>query len=367
MMTMKELLKKLIEAKASDLHIMSGLRPALRIDGELRPMSEYPELSPETAKELIYSLLTEDQKRSFENDPEHRYELDFGYGIPGLGRFRINIHKQRGTIAGAFRALATTIPKLEELGLPESVGQFISAKKGLVLVTGPTGCGKSTTLAAMIDRINDTRSDHIITIEDPIEYLYSSRKSYITQREVGYAADTLSFKHALKYTLRQDPDVILVGEMRDRETVDISLSSAETGHLVLGTLHTTNAVQTVERIVDFFPPDQHPQIRSLLASNLLGVISQVLLPRIDQPGRCVASEVLIANFAIKNNIRNGKVEAMYQTLQTSAAEGMQTMDQSLLKLCKERKIDYDTARPYIYDKASHEAMKVYSRPGARRV
>jgi twitching motility protein PilT len=366
MVTMKELLEKLIQTKASDLHIMAGLRPALRIDGELKPLTEYPELSAETAKELIYSLLTEDQKRNFESDPEHRYELDFGYGIAGLGRFRINIHKQRGTIAGAFRALATSIPKLSELGLPESIGAFVAAKKGLVLVTGPTGCGKSTTLAAIIDTINSIRSDHIITIEDPIEYVYESKKSYITQREVGYAADTLTFKHALKYTLRQDPDVILVGEMRDRETVDMALSAAETGHLVLGTLHTTNATQTVERIVDFFPSDQHQQIRSLLASNLVGVICQMLLPRIDQPGRCLASEVLIANFAIRNNIRSGKSESMYQTLQTSAAEGMQTMDQSLLKLCKERKIDYETAKPFIYDKATHETLKVYSRPAARQ-
>lgn len=364
-MTMLDLLKKLVELKGSDLHVMAGNPPAVRVNGDLKPLADHPRLSPESAKELIYSILTEDQKRSFEHDPERMNELDFGYGVSGLGRFRVNVHKQRGTVAASFRSLASIIPKLADLGLPESVQNFTTAKRGLVLVTGPTGSGKSTTLAALIDTINATRCDHIVTIEDPIEYLHNSKKSYVTQREVGPSNDTLSFKNALKYTLRQDPDVILIGELRDFETIGIAISSAETGHLVFGTLHTTSAVQTVDRIVDVFPPEQQNQVRVQLAANLLGVLSQILLPRTDQAGRCLASEILIANFAIRNNIRSGKTESISQTLQTSAAEGMQTMDQSLLKLCKEGKIDYDTAKPYIYDKAAHETMKMFQRPAAK--
>jgi len=365
-MTILDLLKKLIEMKGSDLHLMAGLQPAVRVDGVLKALAEYPKLSPEAVKDLAYSILTADQKQSFEHDPEIRYELDFGYGLPGLGRFRCNVHKQLGTVAVAIRALASVIPKLEGLGLPDSVKLFIAAKRGLVLVTGPTGSGKTTTLAALIDSINAARCDHIITIENPIEYIHVSKKSYVTQREVGPANDTLSFKSALKYALRQDPDVILVGEMRDYETIGVAITSAETGHLVFATLHTTNATQTIDRIVDVFPSEQQSQIRVQLATNLLGVISQLLLPRVDQPGRCLASEVMIANFAIRNNIRGGKTESMYQTLQTSSAEGMQTMDQSLIKLCKEGKIDYEIAKPYIYDKATHETLKIYQRPAARQ-
>jgi len=210
--------------------------------------------------------------------------------------------------------------------------------------------------------VNSTRSDHIITIEDPIEYLHKSKKSYVTQREVGNAGDTLSFKNALKYALRQDPDVILIGEMRDYETIGIAITSAETGHLVFGTLHTSSAAQTISRVVDVFPTDQQGQVRTQLASNLIAIVSQVLLPRIDQTGRCLACEVLFANSAVKNNIRAGKTEAIYQTLQTSSAEGMQTMDQCLIKLCKEGKIDYATAAPYLYEKTSHETLKSFRAP-----
>jgi twitching motility protein PilT len=364
-MTVIDLLKKLVELQGSDLHIMAGNTPAIRVDGELKPQEDLGRLTPDATKELVYSILTDEQKRIFEHDPERMNELDFGYGVAGLGRFRVNVHKQRGTVAAAFRSLATTIPKLGDLGLPESVKTFTTAKRGLVLVTGPTGSGKSTTLAALIDSINSTRCDHIVTIEDPIEYLHNSKKSYVTQREVGPSNDTLSFRNALKYALRQDPDVILVGEMRDYETIGVAITSAETGHLVFGTLHTTSAIQTVDRIVDVFPPEQQNQVRVQLASNLLGVVSQILLPRVDQPGRCLASEVLIANFAVRNNVRSGKTDSIYQTLQTSAAEGMQTMDQSLLKICKEGKIDYETAKPFIYDKSAHEAMKHYHKPAAR--
>jgi twitching motility protein PilT len=364
-MEMLELLKKLVEMQGSDLHLMAGLPPAVRVDGHLRALAGHDRLSPGDVHGLIYGILTEDQKRHFENDQDFRYELDFSYGVSGLGRFRCNVHKQRGTVAISMRALATVIPKLEDLGLPESVKLFTQAKRGLILVTGPTGCGKSTTLAAFIDAINQTRCEHIITVEDPIEYLHNSKKSFVSQREVGLHGDTLSFKNALKYALRQDPDVILVGEMRDYETIGVALTSAETGHLVFATLHTLNASQTVERVVDTFPADQQPQVRTQFASNLLGIVSQILLPRVDQPGRILACEVLIANFAIRNNIRMGKPEAIYQALQTGGNEGMTTLDQSLTKLVKEGKIDYETARPFIYDKATHETLRTFQKPATR--
>jgi twitching motility protein PilT len=365
-MPMLDLLKTLMELKGSDLHLIAGRPPAVRVHGELLPLPLAERLAPDAARELIYELLTEDQKKQFERDPENRYELDFGYGVAGLGRFRVNVHRQRGTVAATIRALALSIPHLEDLDLPPAIKRFTEAKRGLVLVTGPTGSGKSTTLAALIDAINTNRSDHIITIEDPIEYLHNSKKSYVTQREVGPDGDTLSFKNALKYALRQDPDVILVGEMRDFETIGIAITSAETGHLVFATLHTSSAAQTIDRIVDVFPPEQQDQIRVQLASNLLGVVSQVLLPRADRPGRILACELMLANFAVRNNIRMGKTEGLFQTIQTSAAEGMQTMDQCLLRFCREGSIDYETAKPYVYDKFTHETLKaIPPRPGAR--
>jgi twitching motility protein PilT len=362
-MIFHDLLKVLIEHKGSDLHIIAGHHPAVRVNGELRPLEEFERLNPQSAKALIYSVLTPHQINCFETDPETRNELDFGYGVPGVGRFRFNVHVQRGTTAATVRALASQIPSIAELGLPEAVNEFVKAKKGLVLITGPTGSGKSTTLAALIDAVNTTRADHIITIEDPIEYLHKSKKSYVTQREVGNAGDTLSFKNALKYALRQDPDVILVGEMRDYETIGIAITSAETGHLVFGTLHTSSAAQTVSRVVDVFPADQQAQVRIQLASNLIGVLSQILLPSRDHSGRVLACEIMMANGAVRNNIRAGKVEAISQTLQTSGPEGMQTMDQCLIRLCSEGKIDYDTAAPYLHEKTSHETIK--ARRGAR--
>ncbi len=356
-----DLLKIIVEKKASDLHLIAGLHPALRIQGELVPLVEHARLTPDSVKELVFSILNEHQRHLFLDDPHSRNELDFAHGVPGIGRFRINVHVQRGTVAASIRSLADKIPALEELGLPESVKRFTQAKRGLVLVTGPTGSGKSTTLAAIIDVINNTRCDHILTIEDPVEYIHRSKKSYVTQREVGPSGDTLSFKNALKYALRQDPDVILIGEMRDYETIGIAITSAETGHLVFGTLHTSSAAQTVSRIVDVFPTDQQPQVKIQLAANLLGVISQVLLPSSDNSGRSLACEVMFANPAVRNNIRTGKVEAIYQTIQTSGSNGMQTLDQSLIRLCRERKIDYDTAKPYIYDQTTHETIKSMSR------
>jgi twitching motility protein PilT len=360
-MTFNELLKLMVERKASDFHIIAGLHPAFRVHGELVPLDSVEKFTPDSAKEFIYSALTTHQKNIFENDPASRNELDFGYGVPGVGRFRVNVHVSRGSVAASVRALADRIPGLEELGLPDAAGEFTRAKRGLVLVTGPTGCGKSTTLAALVDTVNRTRRDHILTIEDPIEYIHNSKLSYVTQREVGNTGDTLSFRNALKYALRQDPDVILIGEMRDYETIGIAITSAETGHLVFGTLHTASAAQTVSRIVDVFPTDQQPQVRTQLASTILGVVSQVLLPKKDGTGRIASCELMMANAAVRNNIRAGKVDAIYQTLQTSAAEGMQTMDQSLIKLCREGKIDYEAAKPYIYEKSTHDTIKTLRR------
>jgi twitching motility protein PilT len=355
-MDIMDLLKCLTEAKGSDLHLLAGLVPALRLHGELLPQKQFSPLSGDEIRTLLYEILSPDQIRCFESDPERKNELDFAYSVPGLGRFRINVHKQRGTIAAAIRFLSTTIPKASELGLPDAVLRFTKAQKGLFLVTGPTGSGKSTTLAALIDVINSDRSCHIITIEDPIEFLHRSKKSYITQREVGPAGDTLTFRNALKFALRQDPDVILIGEMRDYDTIAVAISAAETGHLVLGTLHTTNAAQTVDRIVDSFPSDQQNQIRVQISANLIGVLSQVLLPRADCPGRVLACELLIVNPAVQNIIRQGKTATLLQTMQASIQEGMQTMDQALLRLSSMGKIDYDTARPYVQDRSTHEKM-----------
>ncbi len=356
-MTIDELLRLMVEKKASDLHLISGLQPALRIHGELFACQDIEKLTPESLKTMLYAVLNDRQKDAFENHPQTRNELDLAYGIPGVGRFRFNIHVSRGSIAATIRALSSRIPKVDDLGLPPAVKTFTQAKRGLVLVTGPTGSGKSTTLAALIDEINSTRRDHILTIEDPIEYVHNSKLSYVTQREVGDTGDSLSFKNALKYALRQDPDVILIGEMRDYETIGIALTSAETGHLVFGTLHTSSAAQTVSRVVDVFPSDQQPQARIQLASNLLGVVSQILLPKKDGSGRVMACELMIANTAVKNNIRTGKVDSIYQTLQTAASEGMQTLDQCLVRLCRERMIDYETAKPFIYDRSTHDTIK----------
>ncbi len=367
-MLLNDLLKIMVEKKSSDLHLIAGLAPGLRIHGELVPLPEAAPLSPQSCQELIYSILTDAQKQLFEQHAESRNELDFAYGLPGLGRFRFNVHRTRGTVGASIRSLSDRIPPLEELGLPDSIKEFTRARRGLVLVTGPTGSGKSTTLASLIDAINSTRHDHILTIEDPVEFVHHSKLAYVTQREVGNAADTLSFKNALKYALRQDPDVILIGEMRDHETIGIAITSAETGHLVFGTLHTSSAASTVSRIVDVFPTDQQAQVRVQLAGNILGVISQVLLPKKDNSGRCLASEVMLANPAIRSNIRSGKVEAIYQAIQTASQEGMQTMDQCLTRLCREGKIDYEVAKPYIYEKTTHELLAtVTRRPFGQRV
>ncbi len=325
-MDLADLLKHAVEHSASDLHLTAARPPMVRINGKLLPSGFDTELSPDDTKALIYSILTDDQKAKFEED----HELDFSIGIPGISRFRVNVFMQRGCVSGVFRTIGENIPTCDELGLSETVQQLALLPRGLVCVTGPTGCGKSTTLAAMINLVNQERDGHIITIEDPIEFLHPHIRSTINQRELG--SDTYSFPRALKAVLREDPNVILVGEMRDLETIAAALTLAETGHLVLSTLHTQDAAQTVDRIIDVFPPYQQEQIRVMLASTLKGVISQVLLPRADGQGRVAAREILVLTPAIANLIREGKTHQIYSAIQTGANQGMCTMEKSLADL-----------------------------------
>jgi twitching motility protein PilT len=351
-MKFTELLTALQDRDGSDLHIKAGLKPAIRMNGSLTPLEGFDCLSPDNIKFLVYDILTEEQIRRFEDDQHSRFELDFAYSINGVGRFRFNVHKQRGTIGVVVRSLATEIPDFNKLKLPESVLKMTDAPKGLALVTGPTGSGKSTTLAAIIDRINSTRADHILTIEDPIEYVHNAKKSYVTQREVGECADTLSFKNALKTALRQDPDVILIGEMRDFETIGIAITSAETGHLVFGTLHTNSAAQTIGRIIDVFPPEQSEQVKTQLAGNIQSILAQILLPTKDGNGRVCVCEIMFGNAAIRNSIRTNNIDAIYQSIQTGSKEGMQTMDQSLIQMVKNGKVSFETAKPHLKDATS---------------
>ena len=332
-----QLLKTMIEKGASDMHITTGTPPLLRIDGSIVPLKVQP-LGPVETKQLCFSVLTEEQRAHFEKHSE----LDLSFGVKGLSRFRANVYMQRGAVAGAFRTIPFKILTFEELGLPAIIAEFANRPSGLVLVTGPTGSGKSTTLAAMIDKINTEQRLHILTVEDPIEYLHPHKLSIVNQREVG--TDTEGFKTALKYVLRQDPDVVLVGEMRDFETIDAALTISETGHLVFATLHTNSAVSTINRIIDVFPPHQQPQIRSKLSFVLQGVVSQQLLPRMGQPGRVLALEVLVPNPAIRNLIREGKVHQIYSQMQVGQNKfAMQTLNQSLFSLYQQRLISQEEA------------------------
>jgi len=337
MASIYDLLKIMIEKGASDLHITTATPPRLRVDGKLVPL-DHPQLSPVDTKALCYSILTDAQKHKFE---EHN-ELDLSFGVKGLSRFRGNIFMQRGAVAGAFRTIPFEIRTFKELGLPEVVNELVKKPRGLILCTGPTGSGKSTTLAAMVDRINSERYEHIITVEDPIEYLHSHKKCLINQREVN--ADTASFKDALRYVLRQDPDVVLIGEMRDLETIEAALTVSETGHLSLATLHTNSAVQTINRIIDVFPPHQQEQIRVQLSFVLEGILSQQLITKKSGKGRALAIELLIPNPAIRNLIREDKIHQIYSTMQTGQSKfGMQTMNQSLIELYSKGDISYEDA------------------------
>jgi twitching motility protein PilT len=335
--TLHQLLRAMFEKGSSDMHITTGSPPLLRIDGSIVPL-KLPPLSPVETKQLCYSVLTEEQKLEF----ERRKELDLSFGVKNLSRFRANIFMQRGAVAAAFRSIPFKILSFDDLGLPPIVAGLCKKPRGLVLVTGPTGSGKSTTLASMIDKINEEERMHIMTIEDPIEYLHPHKRCIINQREVG--SDTATFKDALKYVLRQDPDVVLVGEMRDLETIEAALTIAETGHLVFATLHTNSAVQSINRIIDVFPPHQQPQVRAQLSFVLEGVLSQLLLPRADGPGRALCLEVMTPNPAIRNLIREDKVHQIYSQMQVGqATHGMQTMNQSLYSLYSRRLISLDEA------------------------
>ncbi len=367
-MNIEQLLKEVVDRQGSDLHLTAGVPPVMRVWGKLTPLAGYPVLTPEDTYQLAYSMLNTLQKQKFEKN----WELDLSYGVPGLGRFRVNVYRQRGAVGVAIRVIPHEVPHLEDLNLPGVLVELTRRPRGLILVTGPTGQGKSTTLAAMINQINEERSCHIVTIEDPIEYLHEHKRSVINQRELGF--DTQSFPNALRAALREDPDVVLIGEMRDLETIAAALTIAETGHLVFATLHTANAAQSIDRIIDVFPPHQQQQVRVQLASVLEAVVSQILLPNqlflrrfgsqedyaaarrsgsvatvrrawptLEEIGRVPAVEVMIATPAIRNLIREGKTHQIESAIQTGAEWGMQTMDQSLRDLYQRGLISFEDA------------------------
>jgi twitching motility protein PilT len=328
---------------SSDLHLSAGARPTLRVNGTLCPMEDRAILTPPVIQRMLYAILTQKQRERFEEE----LELDFAYALPGRARFRVNLYRQRDALGAAFRLIPYEIKALEDLGVPPSVANFSMLPRGFVLVTGPTGSGKSTTLAALVDLANRNRRDHIMTVEDPIEFLHTHKACLVNQREVG--EDTWSFQNALKHVLRQDPDVILVGEMRDLETISVALTAAETGHLVFATLHTQDAAQTIDRVIDVFPAHQQQQIRVQLAGAIQGVVCQTLCKTFDGKGRAVATEVLVATPAIRNLIREGKTHQIYSALQAGARHGMHTLDQHLAELVKAGRITYETA----LDKCHH--------------
>jgi twitching motility protein PilT len=338
-----EVLTAMVKTGASDVHFTTGTAPMVRISGSLRPLEGFANMTPDSLRRTLYAILTQKQRETFEAN----LELDFSYSVRGLARFRVNLYQQRESIGAAFRVIPYEIKPLEDLGVPAMVGTFAGLPRGMVLVTGPTGSGKSTTLASIIDLANRTRADHIMTVEDPIEFLHRHKKSLINQREVGQ--DTHSFANALKHVLRQDPDIILVGEMRDLETISVALTAAETGHLVFATLHTQDAAQTIDRVIDVFPAHQQAQVRTQLAGAIQGVVCQTLCKRSDQPGRVVATEVMVATPAVRNLIREGKTHQIYSAMQAGAKQGMHTLDQHLAELVKEGKISYETG----LEKAHH--------------
>ena len=349
MVSLHQLLEDMIPKRASDLHITAGVPPVYRIDGAMDP-SVHEILTPEMTIHLAYSLLSDDQRKRFETTKE----LDFSFGIKGLSRFRANVFLQRGVVSMVIRQIPYEILQMEKLGLPTVVNEFTKRQKGFVLVTGPTGSGKSTTLAAMLDRINANRQSHIITVEDPIEYIHMNKKCVVNQREVGN--DTSSFANALKYVLRQDPDIILIGEMRDLETIEAALTIAETGHLVFATLHTNSAYEAVNRIVDVFPSDQQKQILTQLAFTLEGVVTQQLIPRSFVKGRVMCAEVLVCTPAIKAVIREGKTHQIYSLMQAGQKYGMQTMNQGLLQAVLDKSLSREHAMERTGDRAELEGM-----------
>lgn len=336
------MLEEVVKKKASDLHLQVGLAPMLRIDGALAPISGADILTEQVVETLVFAILDDDQKQILLKDKE----FDFSFAFGDLGRFRVNAFHERGNLAAALRLIPNEIHSVEQLGLPEIVSKFAEYPRGLVLVTGPTGSGKSTTLAAMVDRINTERAQHIITIEDPIEFTHKSKKSVLVQREVHY--DTFSFSAALRSSLRQDPDVVLIGEMRDLETIASAITIAETGHLVFATLHTNSAAQSIDRMIDVFPPHQQPQIRSQLSNILMAICSQRLIPSIGG-GRVPAAEILVATSAVRNIVREGKTHQLDAVIQTGAEYGMQSMDKTLVNMIHAGTITYEEARNYAVD------------------
>ena len=349
MVTLRQLLEEMIPKRASDLHITAGVPPMYRVDGAVEP-TVHEVMTPEATANLAYSVLSDEQRKRFETTKE----LDFSFGVKGLSRFRANVFLQRGVVSMVIRQIPYDITLMEKLGLPNVVKEFTLRQKGFVLVTGPTGSGKSTTLASMLDRINSTRASHIITIEDPIEYIHSNKKCIVNQREVG--ADTNAFPTALKYVLRQDPDVILIGEMRDLETIEAALTIAETGHLVFATLHTNSAYEAINRIVDVFPADQQKQILTQLAFTLEGVVTQQLIPRSQGKGRVMCAEVLVCTPGIKAIIREGKTHQIYSLMQAGQKYGMQTMNQALLQAVLDKALSPEHAMERTSDRAELENM-----------
>src|ERR671923_563963 len=332
-----ELLEHMVERSASDLHVTVGTPPSIRVRGEMQRLEGYESLTPEETQQLLYRILSSEQQKQL----ELKRQLDFSYSIPGLARFRVNVYFQREAIGAAFRLIPTELKTLEELGIPSSLHSLTDKPRGLVLVTGPTGSGKSTTLAALIDEINRKRAEHILTIEDPIEFVHRHKRCVVNQREIG--VDATSFAEALRGALRQDPDVILLGEMRDLETISTALTAAETGHLVFATLHTQDASSTVDRLIDVFPAAQQGQIRTQIAGSLEGVVTQALLPTKDGKGRVPAVEILFPDDAVRNLIRQAKVEQVYSVMQTGTGRGMMTLEQSLADLVLRGVIDQETA------------------------
>jgi twitching motility protein PilT len=336
-LSIDELLRKVRELEASDLHLTPGSEPVVRVRGQLEPLDGYGKLTPDVVRDVMYRILSTEQQKLLET----KRSVDLAYSLPGVARFRVNVFFQRASIGAALRLIPAEIKSLEELGLPTHIGDFAAIPRGLVLVTGPTGSGKSTTLATLIDMINRSRREHILTIEDPIEFLHWHRSCIVNQREIG--SDATSFADGLRAALRQDPDIILVGEMRDLETISTALTAAETGHLVFATLHTQSAPQTIDRIIDVFPAEQQDQVRIQLASTLQAIMTQTLVPTADGRGRIAALEILIPDDAVRNLIRQGKIEQIYSVMQTGTARGMQTMEQSLADLVLRRVITREIA------------------------
>ena len=351
-MNMDSLLKEMMTRGASDLHLVAGISPVVRIDGHIKRLGDKP-LTPEEVKSLVYSVISAKKIGEF----EETRELDFSLEINGTGRFRTNLHFQKGSIAASIRHIPDNVPTLSELNLPAILAEVALRRNGLILVTGPAGCGKSATQAAMVEIINQTRPAHIITLEDPMEYLHSHKKSVVEQREVG--SDTFTFAEALKRCLRQDPDVILIGEMRDLETIATAITAAETGHLVLATLHTPDAPGAVDRIIDVFPAHQQPQIRTQLANTLQAIIAQFLLPQKKDGGRVPAVELLIANSAVRNLIRSGKSHELYTAMETGTQLGMRTMDQALKDLVNRNMVSYETAVARVKNRTIFEKSLMY--------